>query len=73
MEQMVNLIASVDVIKSHKKCALMYGYHKPQIVNAESSKSYMSAKGIRHPIIEIIEDTKAYITNDVYNFQGKLN
>lgn len=66
MEQIVQFVSQVDVIKSHKKCALLYGYNRPQIVNSESSQSYMSSKGIRHPIIEIIEDTKAYVTNDVY-------
>ncbi len=66
MESIVQFVASVDVIKSHKKCALLYSYHRPQIINSESHQSYMNAKGIRHPIIEIIEDSKAYISNDVY-------
>lgn len=66
LEQIVQFVSHVDVIKSHKKCALLYSYNRPQIVNTESSQSYMNAKGIRHPIIEIIEDTKAYVTNDVY-------
>lgn len=66
MEQIVQFVSQVDVIKSHKKCALLYGYNRPQIVNSESSQSYINSKGIRHPIIEIIEDTKAYVTNDVY-------
>ncbi len=66
MEQLVQFVSQVDVIKSHKKCALLYGYNRPCIINSESSQSYIDAKGIRHPIIEIIEDTKAYITNDVY-------
>ncbi len=66
MDKIVDFIATLDVIKSHKKCACIYGYNRPQIVNNESSQSYINAKGIRHPIIEIIEDTKAYITNDIY-------
>lgn len=66
MEQIVQFVSQVDVIKSHKKCALLYGYNRPRIINSESSQSYIEAKGIRHPIIEIIEDTKAYVTNDVY-------
>ncbi len=66
MEKIVQFVALVDVIKSHKKCAIMYGYQRPRISNREESKSFLDAKGIRHPIIEIIEDTKAYIANDVY-------
>ncbi len=66
MDQIVQFVSQVDVIKSHKKCSLLYGYNRPRIINSESSQSYIDAKGIRHPIIEIIEDSKAYITNDVY-------
>ncbi len=66
MDELVRVVSEIDVIKSHKKCALLYGYNRPQIVNGENSQSYIEAKGIRHPIIEIIEDSKAYITNDVY-------
>ncbi len=65
MDKIVDVISYIDVVKSHKKCACLYGYNKPCIENNEKNQSYVKAKGIRHPIIEIIEDTKAYITNDV--------
>ncbi len=66
MDKMVDFVAWVDLIKSHKKCALLYGYHRPVIEDREGASSFMMAKGMRHPIIEMIEDHKAYIANDVY-------
>ncbi len=64
MDKICVFIADLDVIKSHKKCALLYGYVRPSITPNEN-RSYINVKGLRHPIIEVIEDSKAYISNDI--------
>lgn len=56
-------IANIDVYKSNTKVSVMYNYSKPKIV--ESDKSYVKAKDVRHPIIELIIDDIKYIPNDL--------
>ncbi len=66
MDKIIRFIAEIDVVKSHRRCANEYGYHRPVVQDRDGGDSYVAAKGIRHPIIEVIEDKKAYVTNDVY-------
>ncbi len=65
MDKIIRLIAEVDVVKSHRRCANEYGYHRPTIEDRDGGDSYVKATAIRHPIIEVIEEKRAYITNDV--------
>ena len=66
MDKIIRFVGEVDVVKSHMRCANEYGYHRPVVEDRDGGDSYVAAKGIRHPIIEVIEDKKAYVTNDVY-------
>ena len=60
-----NFISYLDFIKSGAKCALVYNYNKPEINDYYDKKSFLKIKGLRHPIIEIINEEYDYITNDV--------
>lgn len=40
-------------------------YTKPCISNSGVGKSFLKAKGLRHPIIESLNDNIAYVSNDV--------
>ena len=59
----IKLISEIDVIINSAYVAKRYNYCKPVIHDQESS--FISCKGIRHPIIERIQDDKLYITNDI--------
>ena len=63
-------ISIVDVSKSGAKCALIYNYSKPNIEDKYNSESYFSAKDIRHPIIEVINQEFNYVKNDIELLKG---
>jgi DNA mismatch repair protein MutS len=61
----VNFISEIDWITSAAKCASVYFYCKPTISVSPDDSSYISAKGMRHPIIEkVLQDTH-YVPNDI--------
>jgi len=59
-----NFVGLVDFIKSAAKCATMYNYTKPVIVN--NNNSFVCCKELRHPIVERIRDDVEYIPHDLY-------
>jgi len=59
-----NYISNIDVVKSNAKNSLIYNYTKP-IINNTPKNSFIKAKDLRHPVIEIIENDIQYIPNDV--------
>jgi len=69
-----HLIAEFDVVVSHAKTALIYGYHKPVVADHsvvdgsqnEINYSYLEAKDLRHPIAERINLKTNYVTNDIH-------
>ena len=65
LDEISKFVAEFDFVKSGAKCAIIYNYCKPEIINKYNNKSYFSSKKIRHPIIEVINQEKAYIENDV--------
>lgn len=60
------LIAKIDLIHSYAKISFRNKYCCPTIIDptSDDQSSFISAKDIRHPIIEKIIDG-AYITNDI--------
>ncbi len=58
-------IANIDFVYSAARVATEFGYVRPQIVDQQRGESYIEIHGIRHPIIEQINDTAEYITNDI--------
>jgi DNA mismatch repair protein MutS len=65
LDEISKFVAEFDFIKSGAKCAILYNYCKPEIINKYDNKSYFSSKQIRHPIIEVINQEKSYVENDV--------
>jgi DNA mismatch repair protein MutS len=70
LEEITRVIAELDVVKAGAKCAVIYGYTCPIINNKYDGQSYFSAKQIRHPIIEVINQERQYIGNDVELLKG---
>lgn len=58
-----NLIADIDFVYSAAKVANDYGYTRPII--KDSQGSYVKVNGLRHPIVEQINDEEEYTTNDI--------
>jgi len=67
----IRFIGIVDVSKSGAQCSLIYNYTRPNIVDKYDQKSYFTAKDIRHPIIEVINQQFEYIKNDIELLKGE--
>jgi len=57
-------IAEIDVLQSNTLAAVEKGYSRPEL-DSTSGNSYLKAGLIRHPIIEHIMQTAAYVPNDI--------
>lgn len=68
--EICRFIAIVDVSKSGARCSLMYNYSRPNIEDKYLGESYFTAKEIRHPIIEIINEHFEYVCNDIQLLKG---
>lgn len=68
IENLTNFIAKVDVLQSKAYAAKTYGYCRP-VIDTEGSgteeQSYVSAKGLRHVLIEHIQTQELYVANDI--------
>jgi DNA mismatch repair protein MutS len=56
-------LAEIDVVATCAKNAADFGYVRPQIIAGD--ESWVAARGLRHPIIERINDRVDYVANDV--------
>ena len=63
IESIINFVTLVDIIYSKASIAKKYNYCKPQIVEAD--KSFISAKNLRHCLIEHLQTNELYVTNDI--------
>jgi DNA mismatch repair protein MutS len=57
-------ISNLDLFKSHTKTSIENNYFKP-IINTDFNKSFIDAKNIRHPIIELLITDSEYVVNDI--------
>jgi DNA mismatch repair protein MutS len=57
-----DFVERVDIAQSNNKCRRLYKYCRPEVVNGES---FVKARGLRHPIIERINEKTEYVPNDI--------
>ena len=63
IESIINFTTLIDIIYSKASIAKKYNYCKPQIVEAD--KSFITAKNLRHCLIEHLQTNELYVTNDI--------
>ena len=63
LKPLINFIGLLDTYTSIGKISMIYGYNRPIIDSQEYS--YIEAKGLRHPIIERLQENNVYVTNDI--------
>ena len=61
----VDFIGTIDVLYCKTYIATKYNYCKPIIENAKNESSYVSIKGLRHCLIEHIQQSELYVSNDI--------
>jgi DNA mismatch repair protein MutS len=59
----VDFVSQIDLIKSCAKSSIKNNYFKPII--SKSSSSFIDAKNLRHPIIELLHKKEKYTPNNV--------
>jgi len=64
LNNIVEFITVLDIIYTKSRIAIKYNYCKPTIIK-NSSKSFIKAEGIRHCLIEHIQQNELYVTNDI--------
>jgi DNA mismatch repair protein MutS len=62
-DSLIFSIQQLDTLNAKCELARKYNYSRPTIETRESS--YVSIKGMRHPLIEHIEKNELYVTNDI--------
>jgi DNA mismatch repair protein MutS len=68
IENLTKFIATLDVLQSKAYTAKTYGYCRPTIDTEDAGteeQSYVSAKGLRHVLIEHIQTQELYVANDI--------
>ena len=60
----IEFLQKTDFLFTRVKVLNEYNYCKPSIVNNQE-QSYFKAIGIRHPLIEHIQDKEIYVPNDI--------
>jgi len=63
LENIAKCVRMMDVIQSKAFVAGKYNYCRPMI--EESPKSFVDAKGLRHCLIEHIQQNEIYVSNDI--------
>ena len=72
LSKISKFIAKLDFYKSNAKTSIIYGYNKPNIDLSEDN-SFIDSRGLRHPIIERIQNDIEYVPNDVVLGKNNLN
>lgn len=61
----IHFIATIDMVMGQGKVCRENNYHCPIIQKNAEKSSYVYAKGLRHPIIEVINQETLYVPNDI--------
>ena len=64
IETITEFITYIDIIYAKSAIAKKYNYCKPSI-DYHASKSYVNADGLRHCLIEHLQQEELYVTNDI--------
>jgi len=64
LNNIIKYITVIDMIQCKCYIANKYNYCKP-LIEPQNGKSYLSFTGIRHPLIEHLQTSELYVTNDL--------
>ena len=65
LEHLISFIGTLDVALSNAKCANLYNYSRPKVLEINDKKRFVEAIGLRHPLIESREENGIYVPNDI--------
>lgn len=65
INKVVDYVIALDVLQCKAFVAKEYRYCRPKIIDSPTSNSCMRATGVRHCLIEHLQQNERYVTNDV--------
>jgi len=65
LEKIIEFVAKVDIMYAKMTIASKYGYCKPVIDSDPNKKSYVNVSGLRHCLIEQLQTSELYVSNDI--------
>ena len=71
LEGIISFITLTDLLYAKSTIAKKYNYCKPTL--CESSKSFVNIKGLRHSLIEQIQTSEIYVSNDIILGDGNID
>ena len=66
LEHLISFVGTLDVALSNAKCAVLYNYVRPELINKDEQERFVEVIGLRHPLIESREENGIYIPNDIF-------
>ena len=73
MNKICDFIKYVDLIYSKMIIADKFNYCRPQISQSNGDKSFINVSGLRHCLIEKIQQSELYVTNDLIIGNGMMD
>jgi DNA mismatch repair protein MutS len=73
IEKIIRFITLIDVIYSKAFISIKYNYCRPQIIETQNDNSFINVIGLRHCLIEKIQQSELYVTNDIVIGDGQMN
>jgi DNA mismatch repair protein MutS len=73
LENICQFITYIDLIYTKAFIADKYNYCKPLLETNDDDKSFVDVKGLRHCLIEKLQQGELYVTNDIRLGDGKLD
>ncbi len=64
-DRIITYVADLDVGVSSSKVAQTYNHSRPMIVEVEGDDNFMQLMQLRHPLIEVGENSGIYVPNDI--------
>jgi len=65
IEKWIRWTIRLDVLQSKTYVSQKYGYCRPETNPIEDNKSFIIAKGLRHILIEHLQQNEVYVANDI--------
>jgi DNA mismatch repair protein MutS len=65
IEGFIQWVIRLDVLQSKTYVAKKYNYCRPSISTLSDERSFFDAKGVRHVLIEHLQQNEVYVTNDL--------
>ena len=64
IQRIISFVAWADELQNRCYCATKFNYCKP-VIQSTSTKAFVEASGLRHPLIEQLQTRELYVTNDI--------